>query len=71
MAGMKNMVRERMETSISLSSMKKTNAFIRRNSYSSGRNNQLRIAPSLLLHSIVVKVSDFGARGPGFESHLW
>ena len=42
-----------------------------RNSHSSGRNSQLRIAPSFLLHSIVVKASDFGARGPGFESHLW
>ena len=42
-----------------------------RNSHSSGRNSQLRIASSFLLHSIVVKASDFGARGPRFESHLW
>ena len=28
-------------------------------------------APTLLLHSLVVKVSDFSARGPGFKSHLW
>ena len=41
-----------------------------RNSHSSGRNSRLRIAPSFLLHSIVVKASDFGARGPGFESRV-
>ena len=35
---------------------------LQRNSHSSGRNSQLRIAPSFLLHSIVVKASDFGAR---------
>ena len=42
-----------------------------RNSHSSGSLSQLFIAPSFLLHSLVVKVSDFGARGPWFESHLW
>ena len=42
-----------------------------RNSHSSGSISQLLIAPSFLLHSLVVKVSDFGARGPWFKSHLW
>ena len=39
-------------------------------SNSSGINSQLGIASSFLLHSLVVKVSDFGARGPGFKSYL-
>ena len=42
-----------------------------RNSHSSDSISQLLTAPSFLLHSLVVKVSDFGARGPWFKSHLW
>ena len=37
----------------------------------SGTSSQPRMAPFFLLHSLVVKVSDFGARGPRFKSHLW
>ena len=43
----------------------------KRNSHSSGAISQPLMAPSFLLHSLVVKVLDFGARGPRFESHLW
>ena len=38
---------------------------IQRNNHSRGTNSQLRIARSFLLHSLVVKALDFGARGPG------
>ena len=41
-----------------------------RNCHSSGTSSQLRNASSSLLHSLVVKALDFGARGPWFESRL-
>ena len=37
----------------------------------SGTSSQPRMTSFFLLHSLVVEVSDFGARGPWFESHLW
>ena len=44
--------------------------FFRKNN-GSARIGQPGIPPSFLLQSLVVKVSDFGARGLRFESHLW
>ena len=41
-----------------------------RNCHSSGTSSQPRNASSSLLHSLVVKALDFGARGPRFESRF-
>ena len=43
---------------------------LQRKSHGSGRNSQLRTASSFLLHSLVVKASDFGAIDHRFKSDL-